>query len=122
MRSVLQKYAATILLLLLVLGLCLMPTPNMVELPMTDFDKLVHALMFLGVSGVVFFDNTNHLKKQIRTRRIIWGSFVFPLLFGGFIELIQALTAFRTGDWRDFLFDGIGAVCGALICWMINKR
>jgi VanZ family protein len=90
---------------------------------MTDFDKLVHLLMFLGLSGTVFFDNTKYLRKQISRRRIILGSFLLPTLISGGIELLQEyFTPYRTGDWRDFLYDGIGAFLGLVICLAINRR
>jgi VanZ family protein len=55
-------------------------------------------------------------------RRIILGSFLFPLLFSGAIELMQEyFTVSRSGDWFDFLFDGIGSFSGLAICLMINK-
>jgi VanZ family protein len=98
-------------------------TAPLPEAPMTDFDKLIHLIMFMGLSGAAFFDNTHYLKKKISFRRIFFGSFLFPTLFGGTIEVIQEhFTVSRTGDWMDFLFDGIGAFCGILICWLINFR
>ncbi|GAP72949.1 hypothetical protein SAMD00024442_50_6 [Candidatus Symbiothrix dinenymphae] len=118
----LKKYATAIALSVVILVLCLMPVPETPELPMTDFDKLVHVLMFMGASGVVFFDNTNRLRQKTSPQRIVWGSFVFPLLFGGFIEILQSFSAFRTGDWFDFFFDGVGALCGLLLCFVVNRK
>ncbi|GHT53126.1 hypothetical protein AGMMS49982_15290 [Bacteroidia bacterium] len=118
----LKKYATAIVLSVVILVICLMPMPKTPTLPMTDFDKLVHVLMFLGASGVVFFDNTNRLKQKIGLQRIVWGSFVFPLLFGGFVEILQSFSDFRTGDWFDFLFDGVGALCGLLLCLVVNRK
>lgn len=121
--TVLRKYTPTIVLFVVIWTLCLMTVPELnMDLPMTNFDKLVHALMFLTVSGVVFFDTTNHLKTRISTPRIFWGSFIYPLIFGGSIEIIQSFTTARTGDWMDFLFDGIGAFCGLVACLVINKK
>jgi VanZ family protein len=100
-----------------------MNTQELPAAPMTNFDKLVHLIMFMGLSGIIFFENTRYLRKQIGKQRIIWGSFVFPTLFSGAIEIGQEyLTTCRTGDWMDFLFDAIGAGIGLGICWLINKR
>jgi VanZ family protein len=88
----------------------------------TGFDKLVHALMFLVVSGVVFFDNTRYFRQTATLRRIFSGSFLFPIFFGGIIEIGQRhATSYRSGDWIDFLFDVMGAVAGFLICLLINR-
>ncbi|GHV30287.1 membrane protein [Bacteroidia bacterium] len=91
--------------------------------PMTNFDKLVHFLMFLGLSGVMFFDNSFHLKQKVSGWLIFVASFLFPIIFGGGIEMGQEyLTTTRSGDWMDFLFDSIGIVCGCLVCLLINRK
>jgi VanZ family protein len=98
-----------------------MKMDNMPQAPMTHFDKLVHTLLFFGLSGVVFFDNTRYLRQSTPLQRIFFGSFLFPVFFGGMIEVLQGY-AHRSGDWMDFLFDAIGVVAGILICWLINTR
>jgi VanZ family protein len=96
------------------------PLPNA---PIDNFDKLVHLIMFMGLSGAVFFDNTRYLKQKISLQRIFCGSFLFPTIFSGLIEIMQEhFTTTRSGDWMDFLSDGIGAFLGILICWQINRR
>jgi VanZ family protein len=95
-----------------------MPAP-----PVTNFDKIVHLLMFLTLSGGIFFDNTGYLRQRISERRIICGSFLFPLLFSGLIEIMQEyLSLVRSGDWIDFFFDAIGALIGIMICFIINCK
>ncbi|KAA6302681.1 MAG: hypothetical protein EZS26_001188 [Candidatus Ordinivivax streblomastigis] len=79
--------------------------------------------MFLGLSGTVFFDNTAYLKRKTGAVRIALGSFLFPVVLSGLIEIMQEyLTATRSGDWMDFLFDVIGALLGSLICRSIDRR
>lgn len=120
-----KKYWISILVNIVILVLCFMDTTPLPEAPMTDFDKLIHLLMFMGLSGIVFFDNTHYLRKKISSGRIFFGSFLFPIFFGGMIEIMQEqkyFTSTRSGDWMDFLFDGIGAFCGFLICWLINCK
>jgi VanZ family protein len=90
---------------------------------LTVFDKLAHALMFLGVSGVIFFDDTRYFRQTTTLRRIFFGSFLFPVFFGGIIEIGQEYaTSYRSGDWVDFLFDVMGIAAGFLICLLINRR
>lgn len=119
----LKKYILTIVFSVFFLYLCLMDTEPLPEVPMTNFDKLVHFLMFLGLSGCVFFENTRYLKTKISYQRIVWGSFFFPVLFSGLIEIMQEyLTPYRTGDWMDFLYDVIGAFIGFAVCLKINGK
>jgi VanZ family protein len=93
------------------------------NLRVDNFDKIVHFLMFLALSGVVFFDSTSYLRKKIKFSQIFFTSFLYPTLFSGLIEIIQEyFSSFRTGDWIDFLFDGIGAFVGIVICSAINSK
>jgi len=90
---------------------------------MTNFDKFVHVVMYLTVSLVVFFENTNYFRKKISVSEIIYFSFFFPVIYGGLIELGQEyLTPFRMGDWMDFWFNVVGAFIGLIVCLLINKR
>jgi hypothetical protein len=79
--------------------------------------------MFLGLSGVIFFDNSFRLKQKVNGWLIFGSSFLFPIAFSGGIEIAQEyFTATRSGDWMDFLYDTIGVSCGCLICCLINRR
>ena len=119
-----RKYWISLSYCITILVLCLINVAPMVpKVPMSDFDKLAHFLMFLGLSGVIFFDNTGYLKRQITLRRILLGSVLFPIFFSGSIEIMQEyLTPNRSGDWWDFFFDIIGATLGLTICLIINCR
>jgi VanZ family protein len=118
-----KKFWISILLCATILFLCFMKTTSLPAPPIVDFDKIVHLLMFLGLSGCIFFDNTSYLRKQISRRRIILGSFLFSTMLSGSIEILQEYcTSYRSGDWLDFLADGMGSFIGALICFFINKR
>jgi VanZ family protein len=93
------------------------------DLHVDNLDKMAHFLMFLAFSGAVYFDNTGYLKQKISLWRIFWGSFLYPTLWGGFIEILQEfLSPNRTGDWLDILFDEIGIFVGILICFLINSK
>lgn len=118
-----KKYWITILLSSAIIVLCFMSTERMPEVSMNNFDKLVHFLMFLALSGTIFFENTNYLRKRISYQRIVWGSFFLPIVFSGLIEIMQEyLSPYRTGDWMDFLYDAIGVFVGLAICLKINSK
>ena len=123
MIALLKKYWVSILFVAAIFILCFMNTTPLPSPPVLNFDKYVHSLLFLSLSGVVFFDNTSYFRQRVSNVRIFLSSFFFPVLLGGTIEIMQALlTTTRSGDWMDFLFDGIGAFLGLMICWAINRR
>jgi VanZ family protein len=118
----LKKYWISVFLTLIIMVLCFIDTAPLPEAPMTNFDKLVHLVMLMGLSGAIFFDSTGYLRRQIDIRWIFLGSFLFPTLLSGAIEIIQEYcTPTRSGDWMDFLFDGIGAFLGICVCFPINR-
>jgi len=122
MIYLLKKYCLTILVLLIIFVLCFMKTTSLPAVQVRNFDKAVHLLMFLCLSGVIFFDNTRYLRFSITKTRMFLGTFLFPVALGGLIEIMQAdFTTYRTGDWFDFLFDGVGAVIGWGIAMLINR-
>ena len=117
------KYWMSISLCVVILYLCFMDTSSLPKVHISNFDKFVHVVMFLAIPVVVFFENASYFRKKVSTWKIIGYSFIFPVLYGGLIEIGQEyLTTTRTGDWMDFLFDGIGAFLGLIICLLINKR
>ncbi|QHE78391.1 VanZ family protein [Hydrogenophaga sp. PBL-H3] len=50
-----------------------------------------------------------------------WSVLVGLVVYGGVIELMQAATGWRYGEWLDFLADGIGILIGAVL-WMGLRR
>ncbi len=106
-----------------ILVLCMIDSTDLPAEPMSDFDKLVHLLMFGVVSGVAFFENSHYFRCFVPYIRLLMGSLVFPIIFGGMIELLQEYcSASRSGDWMDFLFDVVGIGMGYLLCVFINKK
>ncbi|MDR0733159.1 MAG: VanZ family protein [Dysgonamonadaceae bacterium] len=122
--SILKKYRLSLVFIAVITALCFInPSEVPSKLRMTNFDKAAHFLMFLGLSGSIFFDTSYHLTQKVRGRLIFGGSFLFPVVFGGVIEIAQEyLTATRSGDWRDLLFDAGGILCGCLVCLQVNRK
>jgi len=101
----------------------MMDTQPLPKVHIHDFDKFVHLVMFLTISGVIFFESTSYFKKKISTWKVVNISFVFPIIYGGLVEIAQEYLSYtRTGDWMDFWFNVIGASFGLAICLLINKR
>jgi len=122
MIGLLKKYWLSALVIAIILVLCFMNTAPLPAPPIRNFDKAVHTLMFLGLAGVIFFDNTSYLRFSISKLRIFLGTFLFPVVFGGLIEIMQKyLTKTRSGDWFDFLFDVVGVFFAMGVALLINR-
>ncbi len=123
MESFFKKHWKSICVSLLILYLCMMDTKDLPEVGVSNLDKLVHFVMSLFLSVLVYIENSAVLKQKISFCFIFFGSFLFPVLYSGLIEIIQEyFSPTRSGDWMDFLFDGIGALTGIVICSILNKR
>lgn len=85
-----------------VLTLSLMPPGP--QLPSTGWDKANHALGFalLGWLGLQAFTT--------RPVAVLLGL----LAYGGLIELLQSLSAYRMAEWADLWADALGLLIGAL--------
>ena len=119
----LKQYFLSISISIVAFSMCMMDTTELPSVEMTDFDKLVHFLMFGGLAGLVFFESSRYFRYFVSPSRIVWGVFIFPLLFGGGIELVQEyFSSTRTGDWLDFFYDGLGVLLATIVCWIINRN
>ena len=119
----LRKYWLSTIFILVIFILCLMNTTPLPAPQILNFDKLVHIIMFMGISGIIFFDSTLYLRLPTNKIRIFLSTFLFPIVLGGIIEILQEyFTQTRSGDWFDFLFDIVGAFLGWGIALLINRR
>lgn len=89
--------------------LSLLPAEQLPAVAFNWWDKAQHALGFalLGVLGLLGY--------RQRPLRVVWGLLVFGVL----IELAQAATGWRYGDWQDWLADalGVAGAWGLLALW-----
>ncbi|MBT9466528.1 VanZ family protein [Hydrogenophaga sp.] len=77
----------------------------------TIWDKGQHAFGFAWLTLVGLLAYT----------RKPWPVLAGLVVYGGVIELLQATTGWRYGEWRDFLADAIGILIGAAL-WMGLRR
>ena len=99
------------LLLLIVVALTLSPTTYLPSQAFTLWDKAQHALAFaaLGALGALAYPRRLGLLAANL------------LLFGGAIELAQAATGWRSGDWADWLADAVGLVAGLVLVARLSR-
>ena len=122
----LPQWGWSVLTVGVVLWLTLWPDP----LPDNDVkwwegtDKVVHALMFLGVYLSVCFDLS---RRGVKNGTGAAGSMAclnlagWVMLMGAVIELLQPLSG-RTCDLSDFLADAVGVLTGLLLSGWLMKR
>ncbi|HCO68115.1 MAG TPA: hypothetical protein DIT04_10235 [Dysgonomonas sp.] len=116
MKIIYLKYAWVPLLISLIIFYlcCLISFDNIPEVEIEwiiPLDKVVHFLMFFGLSGATAI-NYIHLKRgRVEMWKLLLGAFLLPILYGGFIEIIQHyFFPLRSGDWADFLADLLGSL------------
>lgn len=78
--------------------LSLLPGAYLPPVAFDVWDKAQHTLGFLmlGLLGLWFYASAS--------KHIVWGL----LVYGALIELIQAATGWRYGDWQDWMANAIG--------------
>jgi len=97
-----RTYARWAFAVCLVVVLALSLMPPQVDLPSTGWDKANHALGFavLAVLGCGAYPQ--------RRAALLLGL----LAYGGLIELLQALTGYRSAELLDVVADGVGLIFG----------
>ena len=111
----LKKYPMTWLVIAAILYLSFFKPPqtDMEEIP--GIDKLVHICMYGGLCFLIWVEYLR-AHQAIHRRKIAIGCFVLPILFSGFIELMQSYcTEHRGGDWLDLAANTTGVILAALV-------
>lgn len=76
-----------------------------------ETDKIVHFLMFFGLSIVASFNYIYINKGHIIILKLIAFAILLPILYGALIEIIQSEYCIgRSGDWFDFGADMLGSL------------
>lgn len=104
---------AGIMCAIAIMILSLAPLPD--EPPLEDvpfIDKWVHFVMYGGLAFWMWFD---------RSWRYSHAALLFPIILGGLMELAQACTTYRSGDWLDFWADTFGVILFTVPAILITK-
>jgi VanZ family protein len=98
---------------------CLLRKPLYQLPPIEDGDKWVHWLAFAVLTLVMLWDSK---KAGLRPWQMWIVGLVFPMAYGGLIEILQERFFYpRTGEWGDWFADGIGVLVGAAVWWISQK-
>jgi VanZ family protein len=99
-----------------------MNTNSLPTVKVNNFDKLIHCLMTVGLSIIVFFNQTLYFKRVRTIRRIWFATWLIPVIYTGGIEILQEVAStYRSGDWVDFWASMAGAAMGFIANCAINK-
>ena len=111
----LKKYPMTWLVIAAILYLSFFKPPqtDMEEIP--GIDKLVHICMYGGLCFLIWVEYVRS-HRTIHRWKIAIGWFLLPILFSGFLELMQSYcTEHRGGDWLDLAANTTGVILAALV-------
>jgi len=99
-------------LVLLVGALSLTPVENLPPQVLDIWDKAQHACAFAAMTwlGLMAYGD--------RTKTLLAGL----LLYGALIELAQAATGWRYGDWLDWTADAVGIAAGLAVHAILRAR
>lgn len=103
--------------------LCIARTLPVDHVPSFEgMDKLVHGLMYVFFAGALCLDHYR-LGVPFDSKRMVLMAIVFPIVYGGVIELLQEnFFSPRTGEWADWLADSIGALVGYFVAKFLLPR
>lgn len=113
------KYLPTILVCTLVLILSVI---NIGVLPKTDVpsaDKIVHAIMYFGITGMLMLNQTSYFRNQI-TKVQLYFAFLFSVGFGILMEIIQCFLPWRSGSIYDLIANTFGTIIAIIIMLIVS--
>ena len=117
-RKALTYWRSLLVICIIAYG-CLLRKPLYMLPPIENGDKWAHWLVFMVLTLVLLWDSK---KADLQSWRMWVLAMVFPVVYGGFIEILQELYFYpRTGDWVDWLYDTIGMLIGVTIWWIGQK-
>ncbi|MBK8146322.1 MAG: VanZ family protein [Bacteroidetes bacterium] len=106
----------TLVLGIFILGLCVLPGSAVPEVGwqgILGLDKWVHSLLY--GAWIYVYMNYGGNKPYL--------ALLLMFLYGGAIELIQEyLLQYRSGEWADWVADGIGLVLGLIAYSQISRK
>ena len=101
-------WTATFVIMAVIMVLTLMPSSDVPSVSIPHIDKLVHFLMFGGLSSVILMDYSRFRRHLGWSQWIVIAS--LSAAIGGLIELLQDYMEMGRGaEWNDFIADTLGA-------------
>lgn len=124
--SIIRNYWKSTLTLLAILYLSFTPPSDFNKLPpikIEYFDKIVHILLYSFFTFILVTDFSKN-NKVIKNRKnyFILSCIVFPIIFGGCVEIAQNLWFYpRSAEWIDWFADILGVSIGLIVMSLFKK-
>lgn len=117
----LYPFSSVCIILIWILCFCTTPRTPLDNVPFID--KWTHIIMYGGTCSVMWIETLRHSRSEIDMKRMLLYVWLCPVLMSGLIELLQAYCTGgrRSGDWMDFLANGLGATLGFVFGMLIYK-
>jgi VanZ family protein len=115
--KVIKGYPFFFLLLVAISVACFVNPPSLAFLgKIPSIDKWIHAFMYLVAEGCLWVEYFRR-HKHSPTRRLLFLTWLAPIVVSGIIELLQAYCTGgrRGGEWLDFAANVIGATLANVI-------
>ena len=123
MLRILFDYRLTGMLSLIILIFCLITVPKTTLSQVDNIDKIAHFVFFFGLALVAWWESAGRKVQHLGfwIRFLLIGCATIGL--GGLIEVLQATCTGgrRSGEWLDFVADGIGSTLALLIGILLAK-
>ena len=117
-----KPYLPAIIWLLIILVLSGYPGNHVPKVPVWQFDKLVHSIIYAILSFCLLIPCSK--QYAIVNKRFQIGLIVILVttFYGGFMEILQDnIFIKRSGNWYDFIANTIGAIIGVLFYPIVAK-
>ena len=116
-----MKYLPTILVCTIVLILSVINTGVLPKTDVPSADKIVHTIMYFGITLILMLNQTSYLRERI-TKRKLYFAFLFSVGFGTLMEIIQHFLPWRAGSIYDFFANILGVVLAIIIFAIFTKK
>jgi len=119
-KKFLRTYWKSILIISGILYLSFAPPSEFKGIPtFENEDKLVHIIMYGGLTCVLIFDFRQYAKNNsLSSLAFILICLLTPVILGGVVEILQPMYfAPRTAEWFDWFSD----ITGVLLGWLAMK-
>jgi len=116
----LRTYWKSILIISGILYLSFAPPSTFKGVPtFENEDKLVHIIMYGGLTCVLIFDFRLYVRNNpMSSLAFIFICILTPIILGGLVEILQPMYfAPRTADWFDWFSD----ITGVSLGWLAMK-
>lgn len=111
-------YLPTAIVLILLFYLTLVPQPlPPIDVPMLNFDKVVHMVMMGGVSFTIMFDYKRRERQRVLPLSVKLCVLVGTIVLGSLIELAQGTELIHRGC---DLWDGVANAIGCMLSFFIT--